>query len=116
MSDWITLLQEKELKGYDPGEIVALEIETDDGLTLPIALVHDPSVEHNWVAFQNVCTHDGAGMEEGYIDLKECSIECPRHGAQFNMKTGEVMSMPAAQNIKTYPVRIENGSLQLQVS
>ena len=115
MSEWITLLEEKDLKGYEPGEIISLELETDDGLALPIALVHDPSAEHSWIAFQNVCTHDGAGMEEGYIDLKECSIECPRHGAQFNMKTGKVMSMPAAQDIKTFLVRLDNENLQVQL-
>lgn len=62
-------------------------------------------------AFQDVCTHDGgplgAGELDGYL------VECPRHGARFDIKTGAVRSFPAVVGIETYRVRIEGEEIQV---
>lgn len=56
-------------------------------------------------AIGDVCTHDdgplGDGVIEGY------NIVCPRHGAEFDIRTGKVMQMPAVVDIPAYPVKIE---------
>jgi len=58
------------------------------------------------LAFDDVCTHDDGPLAEG--ELNGDVIECPRHGAQFNIRTGAVVRLPAAAPIQTYPVKIEN--------
>jgi len=69
-----------------------------------IALVRED--EHIY-ALDNICTHDGGDLGDGTII--DGQIQCPRHGARFDLKTGAVTQMPAAVGITTYPVRVENG-------
>ncbi len=64
-------------------------------------------------ALDNVCTHDGGDLGDG--DIIDGQIQCPRHGARFDIKTGAVTQMPAAVGISTYEVKIENGEVFLEV-
>lgn len=59
----------------------------------------------------DVCSHDDGPVGEG--DLEDYSITCPRHGAEFDVRTGRVLQMPAVVDIPAYPVRIVNGMIQL---
>ena len=61
----------------------------------------------------DVCTHDGASFDTGELDGNE--IECPRHGARFDVTDGRATCLPAITPVKVYPVRIENGEIQIQV-
>lgn len=65
-------------------------------------------------AIENVCTHDGGSLSDGCLLGEE--IMCPRHGARFSIKTGEVTAPPAYENIDTYPVRVENGMVQVEIT
>lgn len=60
-------------------------------------------------AIGDVCTHDdgplGDGMLEGH------NIVCPRHGAEFDVRTGKVMQMPAVVDIPAYPVQVREGAI-----
>ena len=56
-------------------------------------------------AVQDVCTHDGGPLGEG--ELVEGEVECPRHGARFDIRTGRVTAFPAVVGIRTFPVRVE---------
>jgi 3-phenylpropionate/trans-cinnamate dioxygenase ferredoxin subunit len=62
-----------------------------------------------YYCIDNLCTHDEGPLGEG--ELIGENIECPRHGAQFNVKTGEVMAMPAVVPISIYPVRTEGDQI-----
>ncbi|MDQ2908612.1 MAG: non-heme iron oxygenase ferredoxin subunit [Candidatus Eremiobacteraeota bacterium] len=55
-------------------------------------------------AIEDVCTHDGGELEQG--TLEGCRIECPRHGAYFDIRTGEALTLPAVVPVRTFPVRI----------
>ncbi len=57
-------------------------------------------------AFDNICTHDGGILGEGKIE--DHQIECPRHGAKFDIRTGEATQMPAVVRINTHEVKIKN--------
>ena len=57
-------------------------------------------------AFDNLCTHDGGILGEG--EIFEGEIECPRHGARFDITTGEATQMPAVADIEVYDVHVEN--------
>jgi 3-phenylpropionate/trans-cinnamate dioxygenase ferredoxin component len=64
-------------------------------------------------AIENVCTHDDGPLGEGF--LEGCQIECPRHGARFDVKSGAVTRMPAATPVRTFPVRIEHGEIYVEI-
>ncbi len=79
------------------GERLYLEV---DGT--PIAIFN---IAGKLYAIDDVCSHDQGPVAEG--DLVDHSIECPRHGARFDLESGKVLSMPAVVDIAAYPVRIE---------
>jgi 3-phenylpropionate/trans-cinnamate dioxygenase ferredoxin component len=67
----------------------------------------------NYHAIGDVCTHDNGPVGDGEVEGNE--IICPRHGARFNIETGKVTSLPAVVDIPAYPVRLENGMLQVGI-
>jgi len=62
-------------------------------------------------AMDDICTHDGGPLAEGVIEGDV--IECPRHGARFDIRTGAVLGMPATLPVTTYPVRVEGDQIQV---
>jgi 3-phenylpropionate/trans-cinnamate dioxygenase ferredoxin subunit len=54
-------------------------------------------------AIDDVCTHDGGALDQGELDGSE--IECPRHGARFDVRTGAVTQLPAFEPVETHAVR-----------
>ena len=64
-------------------------------------------------AMDDVCTHDGGPLAEGTIQGHV--IECPRHGARFDIRTGAVLCMPATAPVGTYAVRVRDGAIQVEV-
>ncbi|MEM8798220.1 MAG: non-heme iron oxygenase ferredoxin subunit [Pseudomonadota bacterium] len=61
-----------------------------------------------------LCTHEQQSLEEGLVI--DCVIECPLHGGRFDICTGKALSSPVTVDLKTYPVREENGRIFVQVS
>ncbi len=66
-----------------------------------------------WGAIDNVCTHDGGVLGEG--ELEDCQVECPRHGARFELATGRVTALPAVFPVNAYPVRIVGDEIQVDL-
>jgi 3-phenylpropionate/trans-cinnamate dioxygenase ferredoxin subunit len=64
-------------------------------------------------AIDNVCTHDGGALEQGELEGNE--IECPRHGARFDVRTGEATQLPAFEPVQRHAVRVEGENLQVGV-
>jgi 3-phenylpropionate/trans-cinnamate dioxygenase ferredoxin subunit len=64
-------------------------------------------------AVANVCTHDGGPLGEGHLLGDE--IECPRHGARFNVRTGQVKSLPAIIPIPIFKVKVEGDDILVEV-
>lgn len=60
-------------------------------------------------AIADICSHDDGPVAEG--DLHDHEIECPRHGARFDVRTGNVLSFPAIVDIPAYPVKVDNGAV-----
>jgi nitrite reductase/ring-hydroxylating ferredoxin subunit len=85
----------------------ALQVETN-GLTL--ALVR---TDQGVFCTQDVCTHEQAFLSEGFVE--GCEIECPLHGSIFDVRTGEVKSLPATEALKTYPVKVEGEDVLVDV-
>ena len=64
-------------------------------------------------AIGDVCTHDDGPLGDGA--LEGFNIVCPRHGAEFDVRTGKVMQMPAVVDIPAYPVRVMDGMIQVGI-
>ena len=67
----------------------------------------------NFYAIDNLCTHDGGPLGEG--KLANGTVECPRHGARFDLKTGAVRALPAVRPVQTYPVEVDGEDIRVEV-
>jgi 3-phenylpropionate/trans-cinnamate dioxygenase ferredoxin subunit len=82
-------------------------VETDDNV---VAVFNVGGV---YLAIEDVCTHDGAELAGGPLDGDQ--IICPRHGARFCLRTGRALTPPAYEDVPTYPVKVENGRILVQI-
>jgi nitrite reductase/ring-hydroxylating ferredoxin subunit len=80
------------------------------GREIALARLDDGS----WVAFDNSCTHEECPLSEGDLDGEE--IVCHCHSSAFDVRTGAVLEGPAEEPLSIYPVRIQGGELQVEVS
>jgi len=71
-------------------------------------------IGHEVFAIGDVCTHSDASLSEG--DVTDFKIECWLHGAEFDLRTGEALTLPANIPAKTYPVNIVDDVVEVQVN
>jgi 3-phenylpropionate/trans-cinnamate dioxygenase ferredoxin subunit len=88
-----------------PGDKKQIDL---DGLAVALF-----NVEGQYYAIEDVCTHDGAPLAHGRF--RGDQITCPRHGARFNVRTGEALSMPAFEPVETYQVKVEGNDILIEV-
>ena len=90
---------------------IAPAAELPNGERLFIELGDTPIVIFNIAgqlfAIGDVCTHDGGPLGDGMIE--DHNIVCPRHGAEFDVRTGQALQMPAVIDIPAYPVQVRDG-------
>ena len=89
----------------EPGSTQRLEI---DGLDILLC-----NVGGAFYAIEDVCTHDGAPLDQGTLD--GACIVCPRHGATFDVRTGEALTLPAVLPVMTFPVRIDGSDIIVDI-
>jgi len=102
MAGWLSAGREDEL---EPGQVKVVQSGRQR-----FALCN---VDGQLFCIDDVCTHDGGSLDQGELDGKE--IECPRHGARFDVTSGRATCMPAAAPVKTHPDRAVDGEIQVQV-
>lgn len=85
------------------GERLFLEIDDQELVILNIA--------GHLFAIGDVCSHDNGPLGEGELDGHE--IICPRHGARFDVRNGNVTALPAVEDIPAYPVRIKGDRIEI---
>jgi len=85
------------------GERLYLEVE---GKAIVIFNIAD-----QLFAIGDICTHDDGPLGDG--DLEGFNIVCPRHGAEFDVKTGKAVQLPAVVDIPAYPVQVRDGTIYL---
>jgi 3-phenylpropionate/trans-cinnamate dioxygenase ferredoxin subunit len=64
---------------------------------------------------ENVCSHEHFALSDGEVDPSTCEIECARHGAMFDLATGEPRSLPATRPVRTFPVAVHDGKVIVDV-
>ena len=87
------------------GEVIGVEVAGHS-----IALY---DADGNLFATDNICTHAYACLSDGWLDGEV--IECPLHAARFDIRSGKVLDPPATEDLKTYPVRIVDGEIQVRL-
>ena len=70
------------------------------------------NIEDEIYAIDDVCTHDGGPLAEG--ELIGCEIECPRHGARFDVRTGRALCMPAIEPVTVHPVELRGDDIYIE--
>jgi 3-phenylpropionate/trans-cinnamate dioxygenase ferredoxin subunit len=66
-------------------------------------------------AIEDRCSHDDGPLAEGTLDEERCTLECPRHGSLFDLRTGAPKTLPAYEPIEIFPVRIDGDLIKLEV-
>jgi 3-phenylpropionate/trans-cinnamate dioxygenase ferredoxin subunit len=88
-----------------PGEVRVFEIEGED-----IALCN---IDGEIYAIADLCTHDDGPLGQGHLHGDQ--IECPRHGARFDVRSGKALTLPAVVPIPTFEVKIEGDEVLVNV-
>jgi 3-phenylpropionate/trans-cinnamate dioxygenase ferredoxin component len=66
-------------------------------------------------AIEDRCSHDDGELMEGDVDCDERTVECPRHGSLFDLRTGKPLTLPAYAPVDTFPVSVEDGVIKVEV-
>jgi nitrite reductase/ring-hydroxylating ferredoxin subunit len=61
------------------------------------------------------CSHEAASLAEGQVLEGRC-VECPMHGARFDLRTGRALCLPAVRPVKVYPVRVTQGRVEVKLN
>ena len=98
MDGWIRVCASEELL---PGEF---KIAYDGDTAIAVF-----NIDGELYAIEDVCTHDGGELASGTLDGYE--VECPRHGARFDVRTGAARCPPAYEPTAKFPLKLEDGSI-----
>jgi len=101
MADWMDVGTLEELP---PGSRKVVDI---DGVMIAVF-----NLDGEFFAIEDICTHDGGELASGVLEGDQ--IVCPRHGARFSIRTGEVLAPPAYEPVSAFPVRIADGRVQVR--
>jgi 3-phenylpropionate/trans-cinnamate dioxygenase ferredoxin subunit len=101
LSEWVAVALADELA---PGQWRIADV---DGTQIVVF-----NLGGDYYAIEDVCTHDGGQLTGGHVEGDE--IVCPRHGARFCIRTGEALTAPAYEPTAKFPVRVENGEIQVR--
>jgi 3-phenylpropionate/trans-cinnamate dioxygenase ferredoxin subunit len=96
MAEWTRVCATSELL---PGEY---RVAWDGDVAIAVF-----NVDGEYYAIEDVCTHDGGELTGG--ELRGFEIECPRHGARFDVRSGAALCAPAYEPTAAFPVRIDDG-------
>lgn len=89
-----------------PGEYRSFEVED-----IPVLVFH---LDDGFYALEDRCTHDDAELDGGLVE-NGC-IKCPRHGACFDIKSGDAMSAPAYEATDAFPCRVTDSQVEIDIS
>lgn len=103
MSNWIEVcatddIDEEDVMRFDHG-----------GMTFAVYRSPDDA----FFATAGLCTHEKIHLADGLV--MDDIIECPKHNGRFNYKTGEAKGAPVCVNLKTYPVKVEAGTVYISL-
>jgi 3-phenylpropionate/trans-cinnamate dioxygenase ferredoxin subunit len=101
LSDWVDVASTDQ---FTPGSHKIVDVE---GVEVAVF-----NIGGEFLAIEDICTHDGGELACG--ELEGDVIVCPRHGAKFSLRTGEVLAPPAYEPVASLLVRVENNVVQVK--
>lgn len=101
MDDWIDVGPTADLP---PGAVRTVDA---NGVAMAVF-----NVGGNYYAIEDCCTHEAETLSSGVVEGLE--VICPRHHARFSLLTGAALSPPAYEPVASFPVRVENGMVQVR--
>jgi 3-phenylpropionate/trans-cinnamate dioxygenase ferredoxin component len=66
-------------------------------------------------AIEDRCSHDDGPLGEGTLDCAAATVECPRHGSLFDLRTGVPKTLPAYVPVDVFPVAVQDGMVAIEV-
>jgi nitrite reductase/ring-hydroxylating ferredoxin subunit len=105
VSQWVQVARTTDIP---PGH--AARVEIDD---VPVAIFN---VDGEFYAVDDTCSHQEASLSEGDLDVDRCAIECPLHGSAFDLRTGEVLSLPAVEPVRVHQLEVRGGAIHVTLS
>jgi 3-phenylpropionate/trans-cinnamate dioxygenase ferredoxin component len=90
------------------GEMLAVEV---DGVRVSLA-----NCDGEVYAFSDNCSHRDFPLSSGELDTEECTVTCDWHGAQFDVRTGKALCLPAVKPIAVYACRVEGNEVLVDVT
>ncbi len=102
MAEWVRVcsadeIDEEDLIGFDHDDRTFAVYNTEKG----------------FFATDGLCTHEEQHLEEGLVI--GMVIECPLHQGRFDIESGKALSAPVCEDLNTYPVKVEDGDLFIQI-
>jgi 3-phenylpropionate/trans-cinnamate dioxygenase ferredoxin subunit len=82
-----------------------------DGREVAVVNLGDEGIH----AIDAVCSHEHFYLDEGEVDLDEGTIECPKHGSEFDVATGAARTLPAIKPVQTFPVTVTGDDVWIEV-
>lgn len=98
---WIPVVPAESIA---PGDYASVEV---DGSFVAVF-----NVGGEFLAVEDVCTHDGGGLAGGTVEGEQ--VICPRHGARFCLRTGRALSPPAYEPVRSYATRVSDGMVEVR--
>lgn len=102
MAEFVTVATVDEVP---PGEFLAL------GIDYEFIVLFNAGGE--FYALRDECSHARVALSDG--EFEGCVVECPKHGAKFDVRTGEPLTPPASKSVRRYPVRVVGDEIQIEV-
>ncbi len=90
-----------------PGHAARVEIGE-----VPIAIFN---VGGEFYCLDDTCSHAEASLSDGDLDISRCAIECPLHGSAFDLRTGDVLSLPAVEPVRAHDIDVSHGVIRVSV-
>jgi len=101
MSDWTRVASVAEFK---VGEVRVIDVDN--------VMVAVYNLDGEFIAIEDVCPHDGSEIASGCV--KNGILECPHHGATFDLRSGDVLTPPAYDPLEMMQLRVENGFIEVR--
>ncbi len=103
-----TWVEVGRIEDVPPGHAARVEIDET-----PVAIFN---CNGQFYALDDTCSHAEASLSDGDLDVSRCAVECPLHGSSFDLASGDPLSLPAVQPVRSHAVDTADGVIRIALS
>ena len=97
-----------DVESLESDSITSTEI---DGRLIAYARIGD-----EWFAIDDTCSHAKVSLSDGIVEEDDCTVECPKHGALFSLRTGEALTFPAIRAVAAHATEVRDTEVWITLS